>query len=213
MNRQGFAISVVVGALALGIGTVSAFAAVPSPGADGKIRTCVKYEDINRYEQVRWITKTTCPKGEKLIAWNAKGPKGDKGATGDTGATGPAGAPGVNEAHFDGTDNAGHIVGNHFSGILDITVPVGQYAVTATVEVNNVYSEGFKGAACNINGVGTTLRDVKVAEHDTEVMTVIGTITTGSEGKIELVCGGTDDPSVVHAPEFDVPKIMAIRIS
>jgi len=56
-----------------GIGTVAAFAAVPIPGADGKIRACVKCEDINKDEQMRWIIKTTCTKGEKLIVWNAKG--------------------------------------------------------------------------------------------------------------------------------------------
>jgi hypothetical protein len=83
---------------------------------------------------------------------------------------------------------------------------------STSVEPVGPFTIPAPGLECFV-GVGTTLRDVKVAEHDTEVMTVIGTITTGSEGKIELVCGGTDGPSVVHAPEFDVPKIMAIRIS
>jgi len=92
--REGAVLSGVVAALGIGIGTVSAFGAVPIPGSDGKIRACVKYEDINKYEQMRWITKTACPKGEKLIAWNQKGRTGDKGETGAVGPQGPQGETG-----------------------------------------------------------------------------------------------------------------------
>ena len=92
--RQSVALGSIVGALGVAIASATAMAAVPIPGADGKIRACVKYEDINRYEQMRWSTKASCPSGEKLISWNQKGVKGATGPKGDTGTAGPAGPAG-----------------------------------------------------------------------------------------------------------------------
>ena len=37
---------------------------------------------------------STCPKGEKLISWNAKGPAGPAGPVGPQGVQGPKGDPG-----------------------------------------------------------------------------------------------------------------------
>jgi len=212
MNRQGFAISAVVSALAVGIGTVSAFAAVPIPGADGKIRACVKYEDINKYEQMRWITTATCPKGEKLIAWNAKGIQGPKGATGAAGPPGTPGAdgkdgdPGISEAHFDADTNTGHGLGTSTSTIFTLTVPAGTYAVTATTEIINYYDDTH-GVACSLNKEVQTRRDVLVEPDDSEVLTVIGKITT-DDGKINLTCNASVSPGA----EADDPSILATRI-
>jgi hypothetical protein len=94
--RQVVVLGAVVSALGIAAVTVAAYAAVPIPDAKGIIRACVKYEDINRYEQVRWITKTTCPKGEKLITWNQKGRTGPQGPQGEQGIQGPQGVPGSN---------------------------------------------------------------------------------------------------------------------
>ncbi len=92
--RQGIVLGAVVSALGIAAASVAAYAAVPIPDAKGIIRACVKYEDINRYEQMRWITKTTCPSGEKLISWNQKGRTGATGAQGEQGIQGPQGIPG-----------------------------------------------------------------------------------------------------------------------
>jgi hypothetical protein len=124
--HRGVAVGAIVGAVAVGIGTIAAFAAVPIPGADGKIRACVKYEDINRYEQMRWITKTTCPAHEKLITWNAKGPKGDKGDKGDS-VTGPPGPAGMSGYEVVNTPTATVPAGKN--GVAEAACPTGKKAV------------------------------------------------------------------------------------
>ena len=93
--RQRVVLGSIVGALGAAVASATAIAAVPIPDAKGVIRACVKYEDINRYEQMRWSTKTSCPGGEKLISWNQKGAKGATGPKGDTGTAGPAGPAGA----------------------------------------------------------------------------------------------------------------------
>ena len=200
--RQGVVLSAVVGALAVGIGAAGAFAAVPIPGADGKIRVCVKYEDINKYEQVRWITKTTCPAGEKLIAWNAKGPKGDKGEKGDTGATGapgPQGIPGPTGAQGEpgqpGANGTGavyfdaqsteHAVKDPFA-VASVTVPQGKYAVSGTVSWQS--RDGVRSIDCKItdNQERGEFADENPPSH---AVSVIG-VYEGS-GPIELICRGS----------------------
>lgn len=202
--RQGIVLGAVVGALAVGVGAVSAFGAVAIPGVDGKIRACVKYEDINKYEQMRWITKTTCPKGEKLITWNAKGEKGDKG---DQGEPGEDGASGVSDAQFDAETNNGHGLGASQSTVFTLTVPAGTYAVTATTEILNNYDDPH-GVTCSLNNITTTKRHVMVDPEDSDVMTVIGKLTTAADGKINLICNGFVSP----AAEADNPAILATRI-
>jgi hypothetical protein len=215
--RQGLALGAVVSALAVTIGTVSAFAAVPIPGADGKIRACVKYEDINRYEQMRWITTTTCPKGEKLITWNAKGVKGEKGDKGDTGATGAPGAngaPGSSGAYFTNSNN-GYVGVNDPTTIHTLTVPEGRYAVTATTEARNYYDE-VKGVICGLNDpalTGITTRKALVTGHTaSQVVTVIGVITTAADGKIDLVCSSLPATDSTKVAEFNYTQIMATKI-
>jgi hypothetical protein len=206
----------IVGALAMGI-TAAAYAAVPIPGADGKIRACVKYEDINKYEQMRWITKTTCPKGEKLIAWNAKGvqgPKGEKGDKGDPGTPGADGEPGVNKAYEDYEINTSHPLGYQPEKIFEIDVPSGTYAVTATVVPENFHDDDTY-VACNINHwTGSGGRIIKLKGHSSQVMTVMKVTgpSLDDPGKITLICGGLPQSDELNAAEFHSPQIMAIKI-
>jgi hypothetical protein len=76
----------------------AAYAASPSiPGPDGIIRACIEYDDVGaRSEELRFLVNNQklCPRGEKLIAWNQRGPKGATGEKGETGAQGPQGEQG-----------------------------------------------------------------------------------------------------------------------
>ena len=75
--------------LALGAGTV--YAAIPN--GNGKYYACyVKNTGVVRL--INYPKVSTCPQGEKLISWNAKGPQGPVGATGPVGPVGPKGDPG-----------------------------------------------------------------------------------------------------------------------
>jgi hypothetical protein len=118
--RQGIVLGAVVSALGIAAASVAAYAAVPIPDAKGVIRACVKYEDINHYEQMRWITKTTCPSGEKLISWNQKGRTGDRGPQGPQGEQGIQGLPGSNAP-------VPHVV----SDTVDLPGPAGTFGASA----------------------------------------------------------------------------------
>jgi hypothetical protein len=199
--------------LAIGVGGV-AYGAASIPGADGRIRACVKFEDINKYEQMRWITKTTCPKGEKLISWNQKGPKGATGATGETGATGaqgpqgvqgetgaigpqgpagPAGAqgpqgdPGANgtgAVYFDERSDD-YAVKDPFA-VASVTVPQGKYAVTGTINFQS--RDGRRLIACRI-GNGPERDDYHDEGIGVDTSLTVINVFEGS-GAIELICRG-----------------------
>jgi len=75
--------------LALGVGTV--YAAIPN--GNGKYFACF----TKSTGAVRLINhpKVTCPSGQELISWNAKGPAGAQGAQGAQGPQGAEGAQGA----------------------------------------------------------------------------------------------------------------------
>jgi len=218
--RLGVVLGFVVGALGVAVATAttSAIAAVPIPDANGIIRACVKYEDINHYEQVRWITATKCPRSsEKLITWNAKGPKGDKGEKGDTGATGAPGkdgAPGINKGYESYELNTAH--GLHFEPqeIYSIDVPDGEYAITATVQVENFHDDDVY-VACNINHwTGLGERIIRLKGHSAQVMTVMKLTgpSLDDPGKITLICSGLPQSDDLNAAQLEESQIMAVKI-
>ena len=75
--------------LALGAGTV--YAAIPN--GDGKYYACY-VKNTGAVKLINYPKVSTCPKGEKLINWNAKGPAGPQGDQGPQGAQGPVGPAG-----------------------------------------------------------------------------------------------------------------------
>jgi hypothetical protein len=75
--------------LALGAGTV--YAAIPN--SNGKYYACY-VKDTGVVKLINYPKVRTCPKGEKLIDWNAKGPAGPQGPQGAQGDRGPAGDQG-----------------------------------------------------------------------------------------------------------------------
>ena len=63
--------------LALGVGTV--YAAIPN--GNGKYSACL-VKATGAVRLINFPKVSTCPKGEKLITWNAKGPQGPAGPQG-----------------------------------------------------------------------------------------------------------------------------------
>jgi hypothetical protein len=75
--------------LALGVGTV--YAAIPN--GSGTYRACLVKAN-GTVKLINFPKVSTCPKGERLITWNAKGPAGPAGPQGAEGAQGPQGPQG-----------------------------------------------------------------------------------------------------------------------
>ena len=91
--------------LALGVGTV--YAAIPN--GNGTYRACL-VKATGNVRLINYPKVSTCPKGEKLISWNAKGPAGAAGAQGPQGPAGPAdwnAIPNKPAGFADGVDDAG----------------------------------------------------------------------------------------------------------
>ena len=195
-----------------------AYGSTPSlPDSKGIIRACVKYEDINHYEQMRWITGTTCPAHEKRISWNYKGVKGDKGDKGDrgetgaTGPTGPVGPPGAQGAPGDKGDkgdpgpagsgevyyadggNEERIVGGSWVTIASIDLPAGIYALTGVVTFTS--GDGDRGIYCALNRSGATEVQGESSEDFPTNLTVIGRSDGG--GAAELTCESTNGAEAI----------------
>ena len=104
----GSLIVAVVIILALGVGTV--YAAIPT--RTGKYSACL-VKNTGAVRLINFPKVSTCPKGEKLINWNAKGPAGPQGPQGAQGPQGPAGPadwdaiPNKPAGFADGVDDIG----------------------------------------------------------------------------------------------------------
>jgi hypothetical protein len=108
--------------LVLAVGVGSAFGAIPNPG-DGKYYAC-RVKATGAVRLINFPKVSTCPAGERLISWNAKGPQGPagtQGAQGPKGDQGPAGPadwnaiPNKPAGFADGIDDVGSV--GYFSGV------------------------------------------------------------------------------------------------
>ncbi len=70
--------------LALGVGTV--YAAIPN--GNGTYRACL-VKNTGAVRLINYPKVSSCPQGQKLISWNAKGPAGPAGAQGAPGPRDP----------------------------------------------------------------------------------------------------------------------------
>jgi hypothetical protein len=78
-------------AIILAVGVGSAVAAIPN--GNGKYSACL-VKATGAVRLINFPKVSTCPQGEKLIVWNAKGPQGPAGPVGAQGGTGPEGPQG-----------------------------------------------------------------------------------------------------------------------
>jgi len=76
--------------LVVGAGTV--YAAIPN--SNGRYYAC-RVSNTGVVKLINYPKVSTCPAGEKLISWNAKGPQGPAGPQGPVGPVGPAGPAGA----------------------------------------------------------------------------------------------------------------------
>jgi hypothetical protein len=166
--------------LALGAGTV--YATIPD--GNGKYFACY-VKNTGAVKLINYPTVKTCPKGEKLILWNAKGPQGPagpQGVQGPKGDQGPAGASGSSDwnaiankpAGFaDGVDNGdttrSFIAATSLAfgmapqwGDLTVDYPVGlDVKVTLIPTKDDTYISGTHGWS-----IGGELFDEEYWRHD-----------------------------------------------
>src|SRR6184192_3248271 len=92
MKADKLTIAVAVAAASVGAAYAAGSAIVPS---NNVIYACQLGDD----GVVRIVSDPSrCRRYERVIAWNAQGPKGDPGPAGASGPMGPAGPPGLNGA-------------------------------------------------------------------------------------------------------------------
>jgi len=135
--------------LALGAGTV--YAAIPN--SNGKYYACY-VKDTGVVKLINYPKVRTCPKGEKLIDWNAKGPAGPQGPQGAQGDRGPAGdqgpkgdqgpadwnaIPNIPAGFKDGVDAGGFVSNVVQQGafvpiLMSISFDIGPYSPNADVD-------------------------------------------------------------------------------
>lgn len=86
----------VLAAAVLSLGPAGSASARPAIGKDGKIRACYKVKGKPRGAlRVVKGRKVRCKRGERKVAWTARGAVGQRGADGAQGAAGQPGAAGT----------------------------------------------------------------------------------------------------------------------
>jgi hypothetical protein len=149
--------------LALGVGTV--YAAIPN--GNGKYSACLD-KATGAVRLINYPKVGTCPAGEKLINWNAKGPAGPQGVQGpkgDQGAQGAQGAAGITKITL--TQVVSELtVAPGFSGSTTTTCPAGKVVgggfqnEGALAFATDSYPGGptsWRSEAYNSGGVDSTL--------------------------------------------------------
>ena len=112
--------------LALGAGTV--YAAIPN--SNGKYYACY-VKNTGVVKLINYPKVSTCPQGEKLINWNAKGPAGPQGAQGPQGPAGPqgpqgpAGTAGITKINLTQVTNPVTIAADDIDTVV-VTCPAGK---------------------------------------------------------------------------------------
>ena len=137
--------------LALGAGTV--YAAIPN--SNGKYYACY-VKNTGVVKLINYPKVSTCPQGEKLINWNAKGPAGPQGAQGPQGPAGPqgpqgpAGTAGITKINLTQVTNPVTIAADDIDTVV-VTCPAGKVVgggfsqPSFDVAITNSRPEGVNG--------------------------------------------------------------------
>lgn len=140
---------------------------------------------------------TVCRRNEEPISWNRQGPAGSAGAEG------PAGAPGVTGRAFHKESRTPITVGTSFAAVLDLNLPAGSYAVTATILLNNLGSSRVP-VLCVLSGP-TDSSVISAVQLEPEVPQTEGRASAATlpvslatslstAGRIELQCVSNTGP-------------------
>jgi hypothetical protein len=119
--------------LALGAGTV--YAAIPN--GNGKYYACY-VKNTGVVKLINYPKVSTCPKGEQLISWNAKGPQGPAGPVGPKGDQGPKGDPGPADWNAIANKPAGFADGADNEGVTAVKIKTVTSTTPAIVAAGNL---------------------------------------------------------------------------
>ena len=118
--------------LAMGAGTV--YAAIPN--GSGTYHACY-VTNTGAVRLINYPKVSTCPAGQKLIKWSAKGPQGPAGPQGPKGDQGPAGASGSSNWGDIANKPAGFADGVDNDGVTAVKVKTVTPTTPATVTAGN----------------------------------------------------------------------------
>jgi hypothetical protein len=199
----------------------SAWAAVP--GGNGVINACY-VPDAGAIRIIDAEAGKTCfAPGEKPLAWNVRGPKGDQGLQGIQGVPGPQGLKGDkgDPGPAAGAGDAYIRAQGPSVGITDdfkehetvrVDLPAGIYALTAKGEVSDF--DNFGSGTCTlwagsspIDGTYWVADGQETDGVSTAHVTLLGAVSLGSPTTASVTCRTTDDG--VDAAEF---KLLALKV-
>jgi hypothetical protein len=116
--------------VAVGVGTV--YAAIPNGNA--KYFACLA-KATGTVRLINYPRVKTCPNGQKLIDWNARGPQGRAGSAGPAGASGSSSWNDIGNKPAGFADGVDDIGPTYSSSIIFTTTSPLAYQNTAVVEV------------------------------------------------------------------------------
>jgi hypothetical protein len=148
---------------------------------------------IDKDKGQKCTTRTETP-----LSWSQKGP------------TGSAGPPGPSIAYnFDGTGGIG-LPSDTYTTVVQGTLPSGNYAITATLTINSVYSQ--TDVYCNLYANATAIYNSLVtvdAGHNT-TDTLIGTASLPTGGSVAVQCAPTASNVYVQVSALEAIKVSAL---
>lgn len=110
MKSKGIAVGIVIGFI-VGSVAVGGYVVARSPASTKTLAACV---DDDGTMHLKTPSTAKCPKGQKKVTWNVKGPRGAMGAQGAPGQDGTDGVNGV-----DGSPGADGAKGDTGDAVLD----------------------------------------------------------------------------------------------
>jgi hypothetical protein len=219
--------------LLAGVGTAAGAAALIAGGpvSSGVVSSCYKTASSGGAHAVQLEdTGHACPSGYTHLTWNQKGqtgttgPKGatgatgPKGATGATGPKGPQGPAGITSAYVD--YGPGGTIGNaNYTTVGQLTLPAGNWVMTATVDLVFSGSDGATADSINCDlgdGAGDEVDQASATipldpdfGDGTTTITVTGDTTNG--GTATFAC--IDDTGISPSPSASSVVITAVQAS
>jgi hypothetical protein len=221
----------------IGVGTAAGAAITGGPVSSGVVSACYKTASSGGAHAVQLEdTGHACPSGYTHLTWNQKGqtgatgatgasgPRGPQGATGATGprgatgATGPQGPAGATSAYVD-YGPGGTISNANYTTVGQLTLPAGNWVVTATVDLVFSGSEGATADSINCelgDGAGYAVDQASATipldpEFGDGTTTITVTGDTSNSGTATFDC--IDDTDVSPSPTASSVVITAVQAS
>jgi hypothetical protein len=171
-----------LGALALFValgGTT--FAATGGFASGGKLQGCVN----GNGKLTLLKSGQHCPKTQKTVAWNQKGPAGPKGQSGAPGTAGPAGATGPSDGFVARESGNTTLTAETATPIVQLTLPSGTgYVVTAAAELGNSSAPESSLVSCTLSDGLNILGNGSANEPGSNTFSQTITLTGATSGGV-----------------------------